>query len=118
MGPCKTYMTLLKGFVCCAVLTLPRSFINGGWMFQLFTLTFAAALATYCCILLLEVREKLNASSYTAIGEMTLGKWGKALVNISLCSSQIGFVCVHVYFIKDNFANLVYHNFGWDEEKA
>jgi len=87
LGPCKTYMTLLKGFVCCAVLTLPRSFINGGWLFQLATLTIAAVLTTYCAILLLEIREKLKASSYTAIGEITLGKWGKVFVNISLLGS-------------------------------
>ena len=111
-------MTLLKGFVCCAVLTLPRSFVNGGWLFQLFTLTLAAGLTTYCAILLLEIRAKLNASSYTAIGEITLGPLGKHFVNISLLGSQVGFVCAYVYFIKDNFANLVHHAFGWEEERA
>ena len=100
-------MTLLKGFVCCAVLTLPRSFINGGWFFQLIALTLAAFLTSYCAILLLEIREKLNASSYTAIGEITLGKWGKFFVNASLLGSQVGFTCAYVYFIKDNFADFV-----------
>ena len=28
-----TFMTLFKGFVCTAVLYLPKSFVNGGWGF-------------------------------------------------------------------------------------
>jgi len=66
-------LTLLKGFVVVACLTLPRSYIVGGWVFQLFALTFSAVLTTYCALLLLEIRAKLNATSYVAIGEQTLG---------------------------------------------
>lgn len=68
-------------------------------------MTAAAALTAYCAILLLEIRAKLNASSYTAIGEITLGKTGKLFVNISLLGSQVGFVCAYIFFIKNNFAD-------------
>lgn len=33
LGPFATYMSLLKGFVCCGILALPKSFENGGWAF-------------------------------------------------------------------------------------
>ena len=33
LSPCKTYISLMKGFVACAILTLPKSFVNGGWAF-------------------------------------------------------------------------------------
>jgi amino acid permease len=77
LGPLKTYFTLLKGFVVCAVLTLPKSFVQGGWVLQIFAMTFSALLTIYCAMLLLEIRAKVNATSYTMIGEKTLGQTGK-----------------------------------------
>ena len=80
-------MTLLKGFVICACLTLPKSFVQGGWLLQLIALTCIAMLTIYCAILLLEIKAKVNATSYTAIGEKTLGNVGKQLVNVALVGS-------------------------------
>ena len=49
---------------------------------------------------------------------MTLGVWGKRFVNINLLGSQVGFVCAYIFFIKENFADLVHYTWGWDEDKA
>jgi hypothetical protein len=33
LGSFATFMTLIKAFICTAVLYLPKSFVNGGWGF-------------------------------------------------------------------------------------
>ena len=81
-------------------------------------LTFSALLTTYCALLLLEIRKKVNATSYTMIGEKTLGNTGKQLVNIALVGSQLSFVCAYIFFIKNNFASFFNHYTGVDEKSA
>ena len=102
LGTLATYITLMKGFVCTSVLYLPKSFVNGGWLFTALTLVLSAILYIYCALLLLEVRAKLNLTAYTEIGQKTYGKLGRILVDIALWGSQSGFCCAYVYFIKQN----------------
>jgi len=73
LGCFPTFMTLIKGFVCTGCLYLPKSVINGGWMFSAFMLLFSCFLTIYCALLLLDVRKKLNLTSYTEIGLKTYG---------------------------------------------
>jgi proton-coupled amino acid transporter len=49
------------------------------------------------------VKAKTNSSSYSELGLKLYGKAGKAIVDVSLCVSQIGFVCAYVYFIIVNY---------------
>lgn len=53
LGTFGTFMSLLKGFVCTAILYLPDSFKSAGWLFQVMTLAFSACLTTYCAYLLI-----------------------------------------------------------------
>ena len=73
MGFAATFFTLFKGFVATGVIYLPRSFINGGWGFQIVSLIASGLLTLYCAFLLLEVRAKLKADSFTEIGEKLYG---------------------------------------------
>jgi len=95
-------MTLIKGFVCTGCLYLPKSFVNGGWAFSIIMLVISMFLTIYCGLLLLEVRKKLKTSNYTEIGEKTYGVIGRIGVDVSLWSSQVGFCCAYVFFIKEN----------------
>jgi len=87
MGTCATYMTLMKGFVCSACLYLPRSFVKGGYGFTNIAILTSGFITIYCAMLLIQIRSKVGASSYTAIGEKLFGKPGKIMVNIALCLS-------------------------------
>ena len=107
-------MTLMKGFVCSACLYLPRSFVKGGYGFTNIAILLSGFITIYCAMLLIQIRTKVGASSYTAIGEKLFGKPGKIMVNIALCLSQIGFVCAYLYFIMVNFSDIFYHAFGLD----
>ena len=107
LGPCATFMTLIKGFVCTGVLYLPKAFINGGYAISMVMMVLSAVLTIYCSTLLLEVRKKLNSTNYTELGQSTFGKKGRILVDIALWCSQLGFCCAYVYFIMENIAQIL-----------
>ena len=96
-------MSLLKGFVCTAILYLPDSFNTGGWLFQVGALLFSCFLTIFCAYLLIEVRKEVRLPSYSDMGERLYGRKGKILVNIALFLSQAGFCCAYVRFIVFNF---------------
>ena len=63
-----TYFTLLKGFVCTAVLYLPNSFYKGGWLFSLIALTISLLITIQTIFKLLEARNETNSKSYMDVG--------------------------------------------------
>ena len=87
LGPTATFLTLIKGFVCTGCLYLPKSFINGGWTFQIAMMLVSCAVTLYCAELLLQTRKKLGVTSYTEIGYATYGTAGKVSVDIALVLS-------------------------------
>lgn len=109
-------MSLFKGFVCTAILYLPASFKTGGWMFQVIMLTFSAALTIYCAFLLLEVRKKIDSSSYTDIGMRLYGPWGARAVNLTVACSQTLFCCGYINFIVVNMHAIFHTAFGWEKD--
>ena len=94
-----TAFTIFKGFVCTGILYLPSDFIKGGWGFSAICIVAAGILTLYCAKLLLEVSEKTKSVSFPEIGFKCYGKVGRICVDISLASSQFGFVCAYIYFI-------------------
>lgn len=102
LGPCSTYLTLMKGFVCVGVLYVPSAFINGGWGVTMIFLAISALCTCYCSHLLLDARAAAKAESYTALGRTCYGFTGELLVNLAVASSQMGFVIAFIYFIKAN----------------
>ena len=81
------YFTLLKGFVATGGLYLPKSFINGGWGFQIITMVMSGILTMYCSILLLDTRAISKVGSYSEMGQLSYGKYGRIAVDISLALS-------------------------------
>lgn len=73
LGPCKTYITLMKGFIGSGILYLPNAYYVGGWGFTSVSILTSCIMSVYCVNLLLEAKEKLNANSYMDIGTKTLG---------------------------------------------
>ena len=98
LGPMATSFTIFKGFVCTGILYMPKDFVNGGWLFSSACILVSLGATLYCATLLLECRAKFGGS-FPEIGQAVYGKWGKILVDISLVSSQYGFVTAYIYFI-------------------
>lgn len=74
MGCFATFMSLLKGFLCTAIIYLPYMFKSGGYLFQVIAIAFSACLTTYCAYLLIEVKNVIKLTSYVDIGEKAFGK--------------------------------------------
>ena len=49
LSPARTYFSLLKNFVNTGLIYLPKSFMNGGWGFQILALALCGAM-TACCL--------------------------------------------------------------------
>lgn len=98
LGPLATGFTIFKGFVAMGILYMPKNFVNGGYGFSAITVLAALVLTIYCATLLIEVYDKVGGS-LPEIGKKVYGTPGKVAVDLSLFSSQFGFVCAYIYFI-------------------
>ena len=107
MGCFATFMSLLKGFLCTAIIYLPYMFKSGGYLFQVIAIAFSACLTTYCAYLLIEVKNVIKLTSYVDIGEKAFGKKMRGAVQLFLGLSQFGFCVGYVYFILDNVHYIV-----------
>ena len=87
MGHVRTYFTLLKGFIGTGILYMPQQFYFAGWGFSLIAMMVSFILALYCCYLLLISRDASGASSFTELAEITYGKRGRVLAEVSLVVS-------------------------------
>ena len=105
-GLMKTFFTLIKGFVATGVLFMPKGFKNGGWLFSSITLFLSSLLTLYCSMKLLKVRE-VQRGTFSELGMLTMGRWGKVFVDVSLAASQTGFVMAYIVFISENMQNLL-----------
>lgn len=107
LGPFATYMSLMKGFICTSIIYLPKGVVNGGWGFTNICFAISATITIICAGKLLEVRDALNATSYTAIGTKLFGVKGKIGVNLAVGFSQFGFCCSYIFFICDNIFEMI-----------
>jgi len=103
-GVGKAVFMLIKAFVGTGILFLPKAFGNGGIIFSSVVLTVMAALSWWCYLLLVWARNDCKGSggSFGDIAEYLGGKWMRAVVQVSIFVSQIGFVCAYMIFIADN----------------
>jgi len=67
LSPFETYIALVKGYVSLSLLTMPKAFANGGYIFSPICETFTAVLTTYCVSKLVNVGLKLGSYSYSGV---------------------------------------------------
>lgn len=89
IGPFYTAFSVFKGSVGTGILYMPKDFVNGGYVFSPFALLLGLILTMYCVKLLILSRDKLGrkSTSFSQLGEMTLGWKGKIAVDLSLAVS-------------------------------
>ena len=105
-GTSGTILLLLKSFVGTGVLFLPRAFLNGGMLFSFLVLLSISLVSYYCFVLLTKSRLTLKGS-FAEMGEMTHGKYMRALINLSLVLSQMGFASAYIVFTSENLQAFV-----------
>ena len=77
----------MKGFICVSILYVPKSFVNGGYLFSMLCLVISCVMTCYCANLLLDARAQVKAESYTALGRICFGTVGEVLVNLAIGAS-------------------------------
>ncbi|EXJ78954.1 hypothetical protein A1O3_08454 [Capronia epimyces CBS 606.96] len=105
-GSLNAALLLLKSFVGTGVLFLPRAFLNGGMLFSSLVLLAVAALSFHCFILLINTRNKVEAS-FGEMGGILYGKWLRTLILCSIVLSQVGFVSAYIVFTSENLQAFV-----------
>jgi len=106
LGWVATYITLIKGFVCTAVLYLPRAYWNGGYIFSAVALFLSYVLTLICAMKLLKVAKEVPGD-FSEIGYKIYGTKGKIAADISIVASQVGFVTAYVAFISTSLSEVV-----------
>ena len=73
LSPCETYVALLKGYVSLSLLTMPRAFANGGYIFSPICEFCSAVVTTYCVTKLVSVGLKYGSYSYSGVVQKAFG---------------------------------------------
>ncbi|XP_007043067.2 PREDICTED: amino acid transporter ANTL1 [Theobroma cacao] len=110
----KTFANVFIAVVGAGVLGLPYAFKRTGWIMGLLMLFFVAALTTYCMMLLVYTRRKLESfdngfakiASFGDLGFAVCGTVGRCVVDVLIILSQAGFCVGYLIFIANTMANL------------
>ncbi|KAE8672755.1 Amino acid transporter ANTL2 [Hibiscus syriacus] len=110
----KTFANVLIAIVGAGVLGLPYAFKRTGWVMGLLMLFSVAGLTTYCMMLLIHTRRKLESfgngfakiSSFGDLGYAVCGTSGRFVVDVLIILSQAGFCVGYLIFIANTLTNL------------
>ncbi|XWS63195.1 hypothetical protein CRYUN_Cryun06bG0075000 [Craigia yunnanensis] len=110
----KTFANVFIAIVGAGVLGLPYAFKRTGWIMGLLMLFSVAGLTTYCMMLLVYTRRKLESfdngfakvASFGDLGFAVCGTVGRLVVDVLIILSQAGFCVGYLIFIANTLANL------------
>lgn len=110
----KTFANVFIAIVGAGVLGLPYAFKRTGWVMGLLMLFSVAGLTTYCMMLLVHTRRKLESfdngfakvNSFGDLGFAVCGHFGRFVVDVLIILSQAGFCVGYLIFIGNTLANL------------
>lgn len=110
----KTFANVFIAIVGAGVLGLPYAFKRTGWIMGLLMLFSVATLTTYCMMLLVYTRRKLESydngfakiASFGDLGFAVCGSVGRFVVDVLIILSQAGFCVGYLIFIANTLANL------------
>lgn len=96
----KTFLIILKSFVCTGVLFLPNAFSSAGIVLASVSMLVLAPLSYYCMSQLVLCKRKVGGT-YGMIGEQAYGKIADYAVQVSIVISQAGVGAAYVVFVAD-----------------
>ena len=112
MGTTETFAAILKGYCAVAILTIPRAFLNGGYIFSPLILLCSAFLSSYTTCHLINSGLRTRVFNYSSIMQLALGKKGKVIADVMLMLTQLSFAISYVSFIYDNAKSFATVFFG------
>ena len=112
MGTTETFAAILKGYCAVAILTIPRAFLNGGYLFSPMVLLCSAFMSSYTTCHLINCGLHTRVYNYSSIMQLAMGRNGKVLADIMLMLTQLSFAISYVSFIYDNAKSFATVFFG------
>ena len=103
MTPRETYIALIKGYCCTAVLLLPKTYQNGGLGMTSIFIAGSALISTYCVGKLVDAGLQTKLYSYSLIVERALGKKGRFGLDVMISLTQFCFSIAAIIFIINTF---------------
>jgi proton-coupled amino acid transporter len=103
VGLIQTFIIIVKSFVGVGILTMPRAFYNGGYIFAPVMMVLIGIYSLVCTTLLVQCRQKIHGPcGFSDLGKMACGPRLAWLITISIVLSQCGFCAGYFIFISHN----------------
>uniref|UniRef100_A0A7S2JNV6 Amino acid transporter transmembrane domain-containing protein n=1 Tax=Zooxanthella nutricula TaxID=1333877 RepID=A0A7S2JNV6_9DINO len=97
-----TALLLLKSTIGGTLIIIPNSFKSAGILPAAFVLLGVCATEVFCMVLLVQCRQTVGAGAYGDLAELSMGKFGRLAVDISMVTSQLGFTCAEMLYMGKN----------------
>lgn len=110
----ETYVALIKGYCALTILTLPKSFQNGGYIFAPINLFISGILTTICVEKLILTGLKYEIYCYSQVVGRVLGPRGRLFLDIMIFMTQYCATIAQSVFIIQSFASSLNTAFGWN----
>lgn len=73
LSPFGSYIAVMKGYAALSILTLPKAFVDGGWLISGIFLTLSGIINCIACVKLVDTGMAANLYSYPLVVEKFLG---------------------------------------------
>lgn len=109
----KTFCNIVISIVGAGVLGLPYTFKQSGWVTGSLALAFIGVASFHNMMLLVKAKRKLESEgndkvqSYSDLGFVAYGEFGRVIVDLAILLSQGGFCVAYFIFIGENLASVV-----------
>ena len=94
-------------FIGVGLLAMPYTFKTGGWIFGTGLILLGWFLSRYTLTLLIKAMDWTGAATYSDLGEIALGKWGRWSITSILFGELFSCACAYIVLIGDTLENLV-----------
>jgi len=98
----QTALLILKSTVGGTLIVVPEAYKGAGLISASMVMILIAGIEIYCMSLLIRCSVKIGGGSYGQIMERCLGRKGLWAVDVSLVTSQLGFVCTEILYVATN----------------
>lgn len=89
------------------MLILPKSFVNGGYVFSPLCIAASSALTTYCAVKLVQAGLQTRLMSYSLIGQRALGSQARKLIDVMLMLTQFSFTISQITFVTQSLNSVL-----------
>lgn len=108
-----TVLVILKSFVGGTMVVMPATFLNTGLLNANLIFTGMGLSELWCMVKLIEAH-RATGLGFSTLAEKAMGRFGSAIVEVSLVVSQIGFVASEMIYVAKNGGPALRQSLQWE----